>query len=247
MSLARIFAAIDGCVAYHEPWPDMHGQNLINLAVDEDPYVRFLYRTVKSVNIRRYSYGAKYYFEANHIFIKNFYHHVIEDFPGKVKVVHLVRDPVKVSNSIYSLGHYPGTEEGNQWYLDYRGASNKIQIADILDRDKRYSHVFYRCLWYWYEIEERIKIFREKYPGVPVIDFRTEDINQIEKIVSLLREMQLSYEIGKIAEVTGVCENPMTSDKRIPPLDMEKAKDMHQRFLELLTELNYRIAVPISS
>ena len=45
---------------------------------------------------------------------------------SNTKVIHLVRDPVKVSNGIYSLGHYSGTEEGNQWYLGCTGSSNML-------------------------------------------------------------------------------------------------------------------------
>ena len=48
------------------------------------------------------------------------------------------------------------------WYFDYKAANNKIRIADILEQDENYTHVFYRCLWYWYEMEERVKAFREQ-------------------------------------------------------------------------------------
>lgn len=239
MSLARIFATVDGCRAYHEPYPWMNGNELINPETNDDPYLKFLYQTVKSVNIRRYAFGARYYFEANHIFIKNFYRYVIEDFPGKIKVVHLFRDPVKVANSIYSLGHHPGSFEGNNWYLDYRGANNKIKIADILDHDGKYNHVFYRCLWYWYEIEARIKVFREQYPEVTVVDLRTEDMDDLDKIENMFMRMQLPYNIEKIAKVIGVRENQMTSEKVVPPLNMEKAENMHQEFLGLLKQLGY--------
>jgi hypothetical protein len=239
MSLARIFSTIDGCVSYHEPWPDMHGEDLINLDVDDNSYLRFLYRTVKSVNIRRHANGAKYYFEGNHIFLKNFYRYVLEDFPGKVKIIHLFRDPVKVANSIYTLEHYPGTEIGNQWYLDYKAANNKIKIADILDQDENCNHVFYRCLWYWYEIEERVRAFREQYPEVTVVDFRTEDMNEQDKIVAMLEKLQMPYHIEKIAKITKVRENLRATEKQTPPLDMQQAEDMHQKFLGLLSECGY--------
>lgn len=246
MSLAKIFSTIDGCVAYHEPWPTMDGNELINLETDDDPYVRFLYSTVKSVNIRRYAYGAKYYFEANHIFIKNFYRYVMDDFPGQVKVIHLVRDALKVANSIYSLAHYPGSEEGNRWYLDYRGANNKIKIADVLDRDEHYKHDFYKCLWYWYEIETRVRIFREQFPDVSVIDFRTEDMNDVDKITSMLTRMEIPYNPEEIAKVTGIKENPMTSDKLNSPPGVEEAECMHQQFIGLLNELGYWVDTPES-
>jgi hypothetical protein len=239
MSLARIFSAVDSCASYHEPWPDMHGEELVNLDVDNNPYARFLYKTVKSVNIRRYARGMRYYFEANHMFIKSFYPYVLEDFPGKIKVIHLFRDPVKVANSIYSLGHYPGNETGNMWYLDYRAPSNKIRVAEILDGDENYDHVFYKCLWYWYEIEERVKDFREQHPNVPVVDFRTEDLNDQDSIMVMLDKLGVPYDIARIVNATGVRENLMSTDKQIPPLDTVIAEDMHQKFIELLAKLGY--------
>lgn len=247
MSLARIFSTIDGCVSYHEPWPDMHGVELINPSLDDDSYARFLYKTVKSLNIRRYAYGAKYYFEANHVFLKNFYRYVLEDFPGKIKVIHLFRDPLKVANSIYALGHYPGTEVGNQWYFDYKASSNRIKIADILEQDEDYKHVFYKCLWYWYEMEARVKSFSEQFPEVTVVEFRTEDMNDQDRIVGMLEKLQMPYDLDRIAKVTGIQENPMTAEKRNPPLDMERAEDMHQKFLSFLSERGYfNHRVPLS-
>ena len=239
MSLARIFSAIDGCVSYHEPWPDMHGAELINPSSDDDSYLSFLYRTVKSLNIRRYSHGAKYYFESNHVFLENFYPYVLEDFPGKVKVIHLFRDPLKVANSLYALGHCPGTEVGNQWYFDYRASKNRIKIAGVLETDENFKHAFYKCLWYWYEIEARVKAFREQYSEVTVVDFHTEDMNDKNRIAKMLDELQIPYDLDRIAKVAGVKENLMTAEKKTPPLELEMAAQMQRRFLDLLSERGY--------
>lgn len=239
LSLARIFAAMDNCVSFHEPHPDMHGSALINADADSDPYVDFLYRNVKSVNIRRSANGAKYYFESNHMFIKNFHKQVIEDFPGKVKVVHVRRDPVKVANSIYAIGNYPGTSEGNQWWLDPRGMANRIKLCDMLENDPEYRHPFYRCLWYWYEMESRIHEFKSRYPSVPTVFFRTDDIRDQDRIASLFMALGIPFDPARLAPLTRTHSNLKSTQKQNIPLDVMVADHMHDRFMELLATRGY--------
>lgn len=242
-SLARIFSAVDDCVAFHEPHPVMNGATVTNASAEDDPYIRYLYRTVKSVNIRRYAGGAQIYFESNHLFIKSFYPHVIRDFPGMVKVVHVYRDPVAVANSMHTIGNYPGTDDGNTWWLDFNGPENLINLADALNSDERFLHPFYKCLWYWYEIEARTIKMRHDHPDVPVFEFRTEDIRDKEKVELLLRSLEIPCDSQKIEQMTKVHTNLMTFRKKNPPLETHRAEEMHDKFRELLRSQGHSFEV----
>ena len=186
-TLTRIFSVIENCASYHESQPIMNGELMINRDFFDDPRTRFVYKYVKSLNIRRFAKGGRYYFEGNHEFIKSFHDYVIDDFQGKVKVIHLYRNPVKMANSLFTINNHPGTTEGNKWWLNYNSPNNLIRIAHILNRDKDFTHDFYKCLWYWYEIEARVAFWRQHYKEVPFIDFRTEDISNGEKLITQIQ------------------------------------------------------------
>jgi hypothetical protein len=239
MTLTRIFESIDHCASFHEARPDMHGDNLINVDPLSDEYVRFVYNTIKSVNIRRFSENAKYYFEANHMFIKNLYYFIIKEYGDKVKVIHLYRDPVKVAGSIYMMGNWPGTPDGNAWWFDYRCSFNRIKVLDSLDRDPAFSHNFYKCLWYWYEVEERVKEFKFKYPNIVVVDIKTEELNDIQKVENMLKTLEIPFDLGRVQSSISYIENQKKNKKPNEPLDSQLAEDMHNRFRRLLIDRGY--------
>jgi len=245
-SLYRIFASIEGCSAHHEPYPEMIGERVANRNRLDDPIARFMYNYIKSVNIRRYTNGAKYYFEANHLFIKSFCDYVFEDFSGKVKVIHLYRHPTKVANSIFALNNYPGTEEGNKWWLDYHSVNNILQMADILDHDKEFSHDFYKCLWYWYEIEARVCFWKTRYPQVQFYDFKTEDIDDRNKLISLIESLGLEFQKKKLLSFSKERINKQTNNKRKLPIPAREAYAMHNKFIRKIVEKGYNLPASIA-
>lgn len=240
-TLSHIFKEVDGCSSHHEPHPDMHGKVMINLNNGNDELARFYYKYIKSINIRRLAKEHKYYVETNHMFIKTFIDYVVEDFPQKVKVIHLVRDSIKVAESITRLNQSPGSKIGNTWWLDYHAPQNIIKVADVLDRDEKFNSDFYKSLWYWYEIEARVSFWRKKLSHVPFFDFNVKDINDGNKIIVLLDNLGIKYDKERILRVASTRINIRDHSKIQPPIDKDGAKKMNKKFQEMLISKGYVI------
>lgn len=239
-SLVRIFECIDGCVAYHEPHPAMmNNEKMINRPDFNDEYTSWVYENIKSVNIRRYAKKCIFYFESNHAFIKSFHDHVINDFGEKIKVIHVYRNPVEVANSIYSIGNIPGSRQGNMWWLNYKSPHNKINISYILENDENFKDDFYKCLWYWYEIEERIKYWRGKYKDIKFVDFKTENINSYRNIKYMLNELDVPFNEERIKSACKTRENLKKDEKIRQPINKHDALRMHDNFLNMLIKNGY--------
>ena len=238
-SLARIALYISDCSSHHEPYPIMNKEILALKNSGSAHLVKIAYKYLKSTYIRRAAIGAKYYFETNHMFIKSFIDYAADDFSGKLKIVHLYRDPVAVANSILSLGYIPGTLQGNDWWLDYRWPRNTIIISEELDSDRQCKNDFYKCLWYWYEIEARIKFWKHKLSNVPFFDLRTEDLNSGEKLCALFDKLKLVYNRDQILTAAKTKMNIKSQNKLCPPIPQNEAEKMHKRFVDLLRAKGY--------
>lgn len=236
MSLTSLFAAIPGCRALHEPYPIMNGPWLRAAAYGREEEVRRYYERVKAIYIRRAALGARYYVEVNHLFIKTFVEHAVQDFGDRIAVIHLVRPAIEVARSIYYLQHWPGTNEGNKWWLDYRAPSNLIQLADLLDGGQEFAHPFYKALWYWYETEARVRFWREKLPNVRFHRFETRWINDHDRIFALLDDLKIDYDREHIMAAAGRRENTREQKARrnakgLPPAT-DGARRMNERLLD---------------
>jgi hypothetical protein len=234
LTLTRLFAAVPECHAAHEPYPIMNGSVLQAATYGENALVDRVYRCVKSVNIRRAAIGYRYYFEANHLFIKTFARNAIADFGPRIAVVHLVRPAVEVASSIYQLGNFPSTEEGNFWWLDFRAPTNRLAMADILDSDPEFSHPFYKALWYWHEVEARITALRASLPAVRVIDFETSWLNDLGRVCGLLDDLGVRYDRSLLEPLVGAREHTKDDQKVSASLPPEEAQARAARFRELI-------------
>jgi hypothetical protein len=237
LSLSRIFSAVRGCISLHEAYPVMNGPVLRAASYGDTALVNRVYRRIKSVNIRRAAVGHRYYFEANHLFIKTFAQNAVDDFGDRISVVHLVRPAIEVATSIYSLQDYPGTQRGNYWWLDYRAPANRISIADLLESDPEFSHPFYKALWYWHEVEARIAAFRLDMPTVRFVRFQTEWLNDALRMCDLLDDLGVEYDTAVIAAMIGLKEHTKDDQKIGSALPADVAEQMADRFRKLLERL----------
>lgn len=227
-SLSKLFFLIKDVYSLHEPKPIMNGIPMIEKNQGNDSAAKRVYYNIKRNTIRKkYLMGKKIYFESNHMFIKSFIEYAIEDFGDKVTVIHLYRDPIKVAMSLYNLNMIPGTKIANDWYLDYRATNNHIQIVDILEKDLK--HDFYKCLWYWYEIEARTLYWKKFYQDIKFIDFRTEDLNEYESVVGLLNELNIKFDKETIQLNIGKRHNKKVQSKT-SSISFEDAESMHKVF-----------------
>jgi ribosomal protein L31 len=237
MTLVDIFNHIPYCKADHEPYPGMFDDILVAKSSGNEALVKQTYWQIKSVNLWRAAAGFKHYFESNHMFIKTYIEYAVADFADKVVVVHLFRDPVKVANSIYALQDFPGTVEGNKWWLDYTAENNMIKIVDYLDNDPEFKHPFYKGLWYWYETEKRIADWKKRLPHIQFIDFKTEDFNDHSKTFTLLNNLGIDFDADLLRTQISTQSNTRPHQKIAEPLPLEQAKAMHERFKALLTSI----------
>lgn len=240
-SLTKVFERVEGCAALHEPYPAMNGLPLIERNNGDDRRARAMYRLVKAVNIRRAARGRRYYFEASHLFIKSFVDYALEDFGGRARVIHLWREPTQVAKSILSLGTVPGTEAGNRWYLDPRAPGNRIRIAHVLDGASGFGHDFYKCLWYWYEIEARVAFWRGRYPDVPFVDLAVTDLNDAARLRGLMDALGIPCAPEVLEEVASTRANLMEGRKRATPLEDDEMETMRSRFEAMLADEGYPV------
>ncbi len=246
MTLTRLFSAVPGCISRHEPWPPMSGPVLRAASYGEPCVVRDVFYRVKLINILRASVGHRYYFEANHCFVKSFAQCVAEEFGDRIAVIHLVRPATDVAMSIYRLREEPGTRIGNAWWLDYRAPSNLIQIADLLDSDPEFSHPFYKALWYWHEIEARIVVARTAMPLATFVRFETAWLADRSRILQLFADLGLPCDASRLAPLLGAQCNRREDQKSIPGLPPERAELMLARFREMLARRGLRASPAIA-
>jgi hypothetical protein len=235
-SLARIFAAADNAITLHEPSPIMFSD--YTDASSKEAYFRRIFRSKKRIYIKRAAAGHRYYVETNHQFIKNFINFAIPEFRDKVRIIHMYRDPVAVASSFYSINSIPGRSGSGERYLLHPGEQdNRVDISDLLLSDPEFDHDFYRCLWYWYEIETRIREYKEKYPRIVWHDIQTQQLNDQASLEAMFESLGIKYDQVKLGRLVGSRANKKTSLKK-RALAVEDATAMHDRLLAKM-EMRY--------
>ena len=232
-SLAKIFEAVDDIVCLHEPSPVMineYGEN------DKQTYFKKLFYNLKRVYVKRAARGHKYYLETNHQFIKNFAEYAIEYFGNKIKVIHLVRDPVSVAASFYLINSSPGTTSRGRYYLiDPKSHENIIKIADVLYESNEFSDDLYKCLWYWYEVEARTKKIKNDYPHVEFYKIHTSDLNNQDKLKDMLAAIDVTYDTDKLDVLVGTKANTRSEEKKVE-LDMAEIERMNKKLVAVMED-----------
>jgi len=234
MTLANVLESLQDAVVFHEPDPIMHSRHLSGrdrLASLDDLFWRR-----KRIEVHRAARGHRYYVETNHQFIKGFAEQAATWFGERLRVVHLRRDPVSVASSFYRMSSIPGLpRRGSLWLLDPRSDENLIQLGEVLFGDGDFGHDYYKCLWYWYETEARVRHFRDRHPKVPVQSIGTSDLNDIEKVRALLKGLGLAYDETALSRRVGQRHNEKSHDVQ-NLLPREEAERMTARFRELLSD-----------
>jgi len=245
-SLEKILAAVNGCITFHEVYPKMNEEVMAAYNNNNPELAMKMYNFVKSINIKRASVGHRYYAETNHTFIKSFIDFAIDDLQDRLRIIHLIRNPVDVATSMINLGHQPGTAMGNRWYIDIHAAKNIILLGDVLENHKEFSHPFYRALWYWYEIESRVQYWKNRATPARFFELLTDDLNDKNKLFKFLDDMNIAYDPDRIARVATTRANRKLSVKQDSGLNRQQAIDMQKRFETLLTDRGFEIPHSVS-
>ncbi|MFT5249016.1 MAG: hypothetical protein ACI93P_000739 [bacterium] len=234
LSLTHLFSEVSDCISTHEPYPIM-----TNFEIEENAGKKLSIYKKKSIYIKRAAQNNRIYIETNHLFIKNFYDLILNSFNmDKLKLIHLIRPCCEVALSFYSINSIPGkSERGKNYLLSPSRADNEINIPELLDLEGEFSHDFYKCLWYWYEIESRTKKCKLLFPQVKWFELKTKELNDRKQIEKLCCFIGVNFE--EVSTMVGVKKN-LKKEEKINVVDFN-AEDMSDNFKSLLISKGYSI------
>ncbi|MFQ5853626.1 MAG: hypothetical protein ACE5JU_23960, partial [Candidatus Binatia bacterium] len=237
VSLCRIFEhCVEGVVCFHEPHPVMFSDYPRRQGIDREEYFRERFFKLKRIYIKRGALGHKYYVETNHQFIKTFALAAIPYFGSKTRIIHLKRDPVSVGLSFYCLDSVPGkTPRGHYYMLDPEDQSNIIQVRELLDEHSEFGHDLYKCLWYWYEIEARVKQMKERFPSANWVTIRTEQLNDKLALQTMFQELGMPVDLDRLENMVPRSENTRVEEKK-GTLDWERCDEMNRKLRTKIEE-----------
>ena len=232
-TLANLFTAVPDSICLHEPHPVLYNPDDPRRISESYFRSQFL---LKRVYFRRTGRKFRYYIETNHQFIKHFSEFSVLEFNNKLKVIHLVRDPVSTAISFYRIGSIPGkTVIGKRYLLDPKSEDNLVN-ADILFKNDDFNHDFFRCLWYWYETEFRIQKFIKDHPHIPIFKIRTIELNDLPKVKRMLDYLEMDYDLASLEKLVGRRDN-QKSDKNYNSIERTRAEEMNEYLLDSLPSL----------
>ncbi len=242
-TISAVLSRIEGCTAFHEPWPRLHGAIMVAKNRGDAGLMKKAFRLRKLPRILWYARRSRWYVETSHMFIKAYADEVVAAFEKRARVIHLVRAPDAVASSLLLKSTVPGTEYGSGWTLDPAATCNILNMQTLLGEAGPYGHPYFRCLWYWYETEARVATFRRKFPEIPVFDIRTEDLDSPERMGELFRWMGIPLEAFP-KEFPQIKENASEMCPRIPAdISESHLLEFHERCIALLSDLGLRRAV----
>ncbi len=233
-SLSRIFEAADNAVCLHEPYPAMQSRHPD--PASKKAFFEHKFRNKKKINILRAAAGHRYYLETNHMFLKNFFEPAADYFGHRLRVIHLVRDPVRVASSFFAIDSIPGKAGmGSLYLLNPAHEDNLIQVNDLLEGDPEFGHDLYKCLWYWYEIEARVQHYRTTYPELRWADLKTEELNEKSALARMFGEIGVQFDEQKLDQLVGNRSN-LKKERKQQAVDWNEAEKMHIRLREKIEE-----------
>lgn len=239
-SIAEMFSAVPGCLSLHEPHPAMFGQILSDANTGNEDVVAEHFRIRKLPCIYMKLAGHRWYLESNHLFIKVFADLAVEHFGDRVRLIHVKRNADSVAASFFHRGSIPGTVQGNRYLLDPAWPANVLSMSCELDRPP-FDHPYFKCVWYWYEIEARMARFHDRYPTVPVWTMETDQLSNTESVKRLAQWLNVPFEpvlpqVGTRADATALA--PQIPNEITP----ERLAGFHRICIDKASELGWKLA-----
>ena len=233
-TLSKIFTAVDNAVCLHEPSPVMF--NDYPPGTDRVPYFKDKFYKLKRIYINTAAAGHSYYVEANHQFVKNFIDLAVECFDDRLRVIHLVRDPVSVGSSFYQVNSIPGeTATAKLYMIDPRERTNLINISNLLYETDEFKHDLYKCIWYWYEVETRVKMAKQKHPNTVFYKLETDDLNNKDILLDMFNKLGIHVNLEKFYPLIGLKANTRLSEKT-KKVDIEECRKMNKKLLKKMEQ-----------
>jgi hypothetical protein len=206
--MLKLNTRLQDCQADHEPYfqwgnPNMFGRPVYDFATGNLTELRRVTR-LKSATIARLP--SRVYVESNHAFLKSYWSVAPEFFP-RMKVVHLIRHPLKVARSeanrdkdFVACIYYMGRDWRWYKYWALTGLEPIYQPYALQDLT-----LFQRYVIQWIEVENRAMAFRRQF------NFDTPD-----KCLTLYSPKELNEPavVPKVLDFIGVA--PSQPEARLP-------------------------------
>jgi hypothetical protein len=106
---------------------------------------------------------------------------------------------------------------------------NIVKITDVLG-ETEFGHDMYKCIWYWYEIQARIKNIGSMYPHLPFYKLQTEDLNNIDVLLDMFEKLNIPVNRSKLTSLTGTRANTK-SDQKSRDIATDDCNTMHEKLL----------------
>lgn len=155
---------VKNCICKHEPFPDMFGRPIYWYTKGEINKIRRLFY-IKKLRID-HSFG-KVYIETNHAFLKSFCDVAMEFFPD-MKLIHLIRNPLKVAKS--ELNRHLVIDRVHLPFRYYKIGGKKYFRWALTGEEKIFQDIrhlnltlYQKYVVQWIEIENRAMRFLDKY------------------------------------------------------------------------------------
>jgi Sulfotransferase domain len=161
------------------------------------------------------------------------------EFGDRLRLVHLVRNPVRVAASLVTHRWYQGTRN------DRRDVDVELAPHDPGVLQKRYANRwaamtrYEKCLFYWTEVHMYGWEIEQKYPSIPLYRVRFEDLISAPGALSdLAGFMQIPYRSG-FGHAT---RKTVDRFRYQTPIPIEPSRIWsHERTLEVAEQCGYRI------
>jgi hypothetical protein len=238
-----VLASGQGVVSRHEPFPVMNSHVLRAAAAGRRRSVRLAWSVLKLPTILRDARGHRVYAETNHQFVKVFAQLAYEEFGTRLAVVHLMRDRLAVAQSMYELGHVPGTPAASRWVLDPAAPTNLVPFSIAAERGL--THPLQRCLWYCLETDARADLARRRLaPGCTWIDIDVEELNTSDGLRRL--DDTLDLRLGSTSsELARERHNrKLKADRELRRLPREEAAQLYEEFADAYAGWMNRVSCP---
>jgi hypothetical protein len=206
-TLYQLCRSIPKCAAFHEPMPEMNADILYSFNNYEEHIMLHYFKSFKLPAIYKASLHQNWYVETNHTFIKCFSDAAVKEFGNRLKVIHLVRDRHEVAKSWLHRGSIPGTGRKGAWLIDPYAPRNLIKFDKIVTQNSHFAHDYFKCLWYWYEIEARTKKFILSYPQISIYHLQTRDLNNLDILSPIFNDLFFGFNQEILTKQVGLRVN----------------------------------------
>lgn len=182
-TLADMMALHPAVRSLHEPYPQPSHAVLRALEAGDTGPLEALWRSEKLPRMLWAARGHRVYLETTHLFVHTFTRQALEQFGGRMKLIHLHRDVARTAQSFLGRGQDP---LDNPWLIHPAAPGTVLDLGDALLPGGAFDDHYLRLVWYCHEVHARALRFAARHPQVALFDLATEDLNDTAAMTRLM-------------------------------------------------------------